>query len=160
MIGFTGNLRIAKIINNEDPNVASDSYTWFHYFPDEDRDPLLNDGWDHFVRGVCIFCNDALFSCAAHDGLHAMRRLSSDSPDPNFPGRRGRAIPCLYNHFLLDLWVSYDTPRSLYCSPYIGWWDNTGEHLHLEMNQRAGFFDGDAYGVCAYTKIKMGIIIF
>jgi hypothetical protein len=115
---------------------------------------------DQFVRGLCIFTRTAALSCAAHDVLHAVRRLSDVDPT-----LRGRALPCLYNLSLQDLWFTGNTDlhlppvdRSVCCSPYVGWWDNIGDHLHPTeewRNEHGVFFAGPPYGVCSFTKSKL-----
>ena len=81
------------------------------------------DNWsDEFVRGVCIFCKDSSLSCAVHDGIHALKRISSGIPTASFPGTRARAVPCLYNLHLQGEWLKRLCDRRVYCTPYIGWW--------------------------------------
>ncbi len=119
------------------------------------RDEFTN--WnDEFIRGLCIFCKDTLRSCAVHDGLHALKRISSGIPTGSFPGLRARAVPCLYNLHIQGTWLSNQCNRGVYCTPYVGWWDNTGDHLHLRPPRL--FFSGSPYGVSAFTKMKLGVI--
>lgn len=115
------------------------------------------DNWnDEFIRGLCIFCKDTLLSCAVHDGIHALKRISSGIPTRSFPGTRARAVPCLYNLFIQGTWLNNQCNRGVYSTPYVGWWDNTGDHLHLRPPRL--FFSGSPYGVSAFTKIKLGVI--
>ncbi|MGD2247950.1 MAG: hypothetical protein PVF58_06055 [Candidatus Methanofastidiosia archaeon] len=115
------------------------------------------DNWnDEFIRGLCIFLKDSLLSCAVHDGIHALKRISSDLPTRNFPGTRARGVPCLYNLFIQGTWLENQCNRGVYCTPYIGWWDNTGDHLHLRPPRT--FFSGSPYGVSAFTKMKLDVI--
>lgn len=115
------------------------------------------DNWnDQFVRGVCIFTGDTAQSCAAHDILHAVKRISGEPPSRDFPGRRARAVPCLYNLHQQGHWIANQFHRSIYCAPYVGWWDNMGDHLHPRLPR--DFFEGDPYGVCAFTKMKLDMI--
>lgn len=111
---------------------------------------------DQFVRGVCIFTRDTARSCAAHDILHAVKRISGEPATRDFPGRRARAVPCLYNLYQQGYWITNQFRRSIYCAPYVGWWDNMGDHLHPQLPR--DFFAGAPYGVCAFTKMKLDMI--
>ena len=113
-------------------------------------------GNDEFIRGLCIFCKDTLLSCAVHDGLHALKRISAGIPTGSFPGLRARAVPCMYNLHIQGTWLENQCNRSVYCTPYVGWWDNTGDHLHLRPPRT--FFSGPPYGVSAFTKLNLGVI--
>ena len=133
-----------------------DDYTFQTYYDDDERRIRFESGEDQFIRGLSIFSRDAPLSCAVHDIIHALKRLSPGLP--SFPGARGRAVPCLYNNFLQIYWFSGDSgvDRSIYCAPYIGWWDNTGDHLHPKKPR--SFFSGDPYGVCSFTKLRLDFI--
>lgn len=112
---------------------------------------------DQFVRGVCIFCKDAILSCAVHDIIHALRRISAGLPTDALPGARARAVPCLYNLFLQTYWLGQgEVDRSVYCAPYVGWWDNTGDHLHCKLPRP--FFSCYPYGVTSFTKARLDLI--
>lgn len=123
-------------------------YTWSDYIAL--REQAFNKGDDQFVRGVCIFFRDAALSCAVHDVLHGLKRIAKGIP----PDSRGRAIVCLYNLYIQGDWMG--GIEGAFPSPYIGWWDNTGDHLH--PNTPREFFYGPPYGVSAFTKLKLGVI--
>ncbi len=111
---------------------------------------------DQFARGICIFCKDSLLSCGVHDGLHALKRISAGIPTLNYYGTRARAVPCLYNLFSQGIWLENQCNRGVYCAPYVGWWDNTGDHLHFTPPRT--FFSCPPYGVSAFTRMKLGVI--
>jgi hypothetical protein len=129
-------------------------YNFMQYM--NDRSTEFHNNNDHFVRGVCLFCNDTPRSCAVHDVIHIIRRLSPEVPTADFIGSRSRAVPCLYNLIIQGYWTGNHCDRTIYCAPYIGWWDNMGDHLHPRLPR--DFFGGEPYGVCAFTKIQMGTI--
>jgi len=137
-----------------EPYFIDMGYKWPQYM--QSRRTEFDTWKDEFVRGVCIFCTDTLLSCAVHDGIHALKRISSGLPTLRFPGTRARAVPCLYNLFIQGTWLNNQCNRGIYCTPYIGWWDNTGDHLHLRPPR--SFFSGSPYGVSAFTKISLGIL--
>ncbi|MGC1121791.1 MAG: hypothetical protein WBA22_11925 [Candidatus Methanofastidiosia archaeon] len=137
-----------------EPYFIDMEYKWPQYF--FSRRPEFERGHDEFIRGLCLFCKDTLLSCAVHDGIHALKRVSSQLPTLSFPGTRARGVPCLYNLFLQGTWLENQCNRGVYCTPYVGWWDNTGDHLHLRPPRT--FFSGSPYGVSAFTKMKLGII--
>jgi hypothetical protein len=129
-------------------------YTFEQYFNDRGDQAQF----DQFVLGIAIFGRDAPLSCASHDILHGLRRKSAYA-DP--PEGRQRAINCLYNLPLQSWWLvgrdghgSFD--RSVNASPYIGWWDPMGDHLHPTMPRE--FFDSHPHGMSAFTKLRMGLI--
>jgi len=134
--------------------IAAEGYTFDDYF--RDREAQFMD--DQFVLGIALFSRDAPLSCASHDILHGLRRLSAYA-DP--PEGRCRAVNCLYNLPMQSLWL-VGTPdhgrcdRSINCTPYVGWWDPIGDHLH--PNVPRGFFDGHPHGTSAFTKLRMGFI--
>lgn len=136
------------------PFFIDSSYNFFAYY--SQRQDEFNNGRDEFVRGICIFCNDAPLSCAVHDAIHGVKRISAGLPSGDYPGARGRAVPCLYNLFLQGHWLDAGCNRSVYCTPYVGWWDNTGDHLHPRLPR--SFFSGTPYSVCTFTKMKLGIL--
>jgi hypothetical protein len=130
------------------------AYTFADYF--RDRADHVQD--DQFILGMAIFGNDAPVSCASHDILHGLRRKSASA---NPPEGRIRAIDCLYNLPMQSLWLigteahgAFD--RSINCTPYIGWWDPMGDHLHPTMPRE--FFESHPHGMCAFTKLMMGFI--
>jgi len=133
--------------------VMKTGYTFDDYFANRSQH-LMND---QFIRGMAIFDKQAPLSCASHDILHGLKRQSA-SADP--PEGRDRAVHCLYNLPLQSQWVvgtengSFD--RSIICSPYIGWWDPMGDHLHPTTPR--DFFAGHAHGMCAFTMLSMGLI--
>lgn len=134
--------------------ISATSYTFADYF--RDRADYVQD--DQFILGMAIFGTDAPVSCASHDILHGLRRKSASA---NPPEGRIRAIDCLYNLPLQDQWLigseehgSFD--RSVNCSPYIGWWDPMGDHLHPHPPRE--FFGSHPHGMCAFTKLMMGFI--
>ncbi len=118
----------------------------------------FQNGDDRFIRGLAIFCNDAVLSCAVHDVIHAIKRVSAVHPTAENPERRTRAVPCLYSLGLQSEWLRRACDPAIYCTPYIGWWDNTGDHLHPDVAFRDGFMDGKPYGVSAFTKMKLGVL--
>jgi hypothetical protein len=120
------------------------------------RNSEFDNNNDQFTRGVCLFCRDSLRSCAVHDVIHAVRRLSGEKPGEDFPGRRARAVPCLYNLFIQGHWITNGCDRSIYCTPYVGWWDNTGDHLHFQIPRP--FFSCPPYGVSAFTRLRLDMI--
>jgi len=130
------------------------AYTFADYF--RDRADHVQD--DQFILGMAIFGTEAPLSCACHDILHGFRRKSASA---NPPEGRTRAADCLYNLPLQSLWVvgteehgGFD--RSINCSPYIGWWDPMGDHLHTAGVRE--FFESHPHGMCSFTKLKMGLI--
>ncbi len=134
--------------------IKKTGYTFDDYF--RDRRDYVKD--DQFIRGMAIFGKDAPLSCASHDILHGLRRKSAFA-DP--PEGRSRAVNCLYNLVLQSQWLvgteehgRFD--RSINCSPYIGWWDPMGDHLHPRLPR--SFFSGHPHGMCAFTKLRMGLI--
>ncbi|MBN1953721.1 MAG: hypothetical protein JW900_01615 [Anaerolineae bacterium] len=134
--------------------IDSTGYTFDDYF----RDRQAHVAADQFIRGMACFSRDAPLSCASHDVLHGLRRQSAYA---NPPEGRVRALNCLYNLPLQSLWL-VGTPehgpfdRSVNCSPYIGWWDPMGDHLHPTMPR--DFFCGHPHGMCAFSKLRMGLI--
>jgi hypothetical protein len=46
--------------------------------------------------------------------------------------------------------------RSINCTPYIGWWDPMGDHLHPVTPRE--FFAGHPHGMSAFTRLRMGLI--
>ncbi|KYK37845.1 MAG: hypothetical protein HXS46_20675 [Theionarchaea archaeon] len=137
-----------------EPYFIDMEYKWPQYL--RSRRNEFNNWNDQFIRGLCIFCKDTLLSCAVHDGIHALKRISSGIPTLSFPGTRGRAVPCLYNLYIQGVWLENQCNRGVYCTPYVGWWDNTGDHLHLRPPRQ--FFSGSPYGVSAFTKLKLDVI--
>ncbi len=130
------------------------AYTFADYF--RDRADHVQD--DQFILGMAIFGTEAPLSCASHDILHGFRRKSASA---NPPEGRIRAIDCLYNLPQQSLWLigteehgGFD--RSINCSPYIGWWDPMGDHLHPGGTR--DFFSSHPHGMCAFTKLMMGLI--
>jgi hypothetical protein len=136
--------------------VKGSGYTFGDYFRDRG---YFND--DQFIKGIAIFAKDGPLSCASHDILHGLRRRSAYA-DP--PEGRGRAVNCLYNLLLQSQWVvgSERGPfdRSINCSPFIGWWDPMGDHLHPRTDPKTPreFFSGHPHGMCAFTKLRMGMV--
>ena len=134
--------------------IGQSGYTFDRYF--QDREGHLDE--DQFIRGMAVFSIDAPLSCASHDILHGLRRKSAHA-DP--PEGRARAVNCLYNLPLQSRWL-VGTPehgrfdRSINCTPYIGWWDPMGDHLHPRMPRE--FFCSHPHGMCAFTKLRMGFI--
>ncbi len=134
--------------------IAAEEYTFDDYF--RDREAHFMD--DQFVLGIALFSRDAPLSCASHDILHGLRRRSAYA-DP--PEGRCRAVNCLYNLPMQSLWLVGTAEhgrcdRSINCTPYIGWWDPIGDHLH--PNVPRDFFDGHPHGTSAFTKLRMGFI--
>jgi len=134
--------------------IAAEGYTFDDYF--RDREVHFMD--DQFVLGIALFSRDAPLSCASHDILHGLRRQSAYA-DP--PEGRLRAVNCLYNLPMQSLWLVGTAEhgrcdRSINCTPYIGWWDPMGDHLH--PNVPRDFFDGHPHGTSAFTKLRMGFI--
>lgn len=130
------------------------SYRFDQYY--RERSKQFDSYNDRFIRGACIFCTDAVLSCAAHDVIHALKRISAGLPTTDFPGCRARATPCLYNLYMQGDWLSRECDRRFYCTPYIGWWDNTGDHFHPKPPRE--FFSSTPYGVSSFTKMKLGLI--
>lgn len=134
--------------------IDQSGYPFDRYF--QDRESHL-DG-DQFILGMAVFSNDAPLSCASHDILHGLRRKSAYA-DP--PEGRNRAVCCLYNLQLQSKWL-VGTPehgrcdRSINCTPYIGWWDPMGDHLHPRTPRE--FFCSHPHGMSAFTKLRMGFI--
>jgi hypothetical protein len=129
-------------------------YTFDDYFNDR-GDTAYND---QFIMGVGLFGKDAPLSCASHDILHGLRRKSAYATPPE---GRIRAINCLYNLPLQSQQIvgtdehgRFD--RSINCSPYIGWWDPMGDHLHPTTPRE--FFCSHPHGMSSFTKIRMGMI--
>ncbi len=133
-----------------------EGYTFPTYY--SKRGTLFENGTDQFIRGMSIFCRDVALSCAVHDVIHGIKRLAPGLPTTSLPGSRARAVSCLYNNFIQKCWVDGETgiDRSAYCTPYVGWWDNTGDHLHPK--QPRPFFSGDPYGVSSFTKMRLDFI--
>lgn len=134
--------------------IGPEGYTYEDYA--RDRDAYM-DG-DQFITGMALFGSEAPLSCASHDILHGLRRKSASA---NPPEARDRAINCLYNLPMQSQWlVGADgaTPfdRSVNCSPYIGWWDPMGDHLHPGFPRI--FFGGHPHAMCSFTKLRMGLI--
>ncbi len=134
--------------------IDKSGYTFEDYF--QDREKYLHE--DQFILGMAVFGTDAPLSCASHDILHGLRRKSAYA-DP--PEGRVRAVNCLYNLPLQSQWLvgteehgRFD--RSINCTPYIGWWDPMGDHLHPNIPRE--FFSGHPHGMCAFTKLRMGFI--
>jgi hypothetical protein len=133
--------------------ISTAGYTFDQYFAD--RQARAVD--DQFLLGMAIFGTEAPLSCASHDILHGLRRRSASASPPE---GRMRAIDCLYNLSLQSQWtVGTDDhgmfDRSVNCSPYIGWWDPMGDHLHPRDRD---FFSSHPHGMCAFTKLRMGFI--
>ncbi len=134
--------------------IDSENYTFEDYF--RDREEYAAE--DQFIRGMAAFSSDAPLSCASHDILHGLRRKSAYA-DP--PKGRERAVNCLYNLQLQSKWL-VGTPehgrcdRSINCSPYIGWWDPMGDHLHPRTPRE--FFCSHPHGMSSFTKLRMGFI--
>jgi len=132
--------------------INKSGYTFADYFRDREEHA------DQFILGMGLFSTDAPVSCASHDILHGLRRKSAYA-DP--PEGRERAVNCLYNLQLQSQWL-VGTPehsrcdRSINCSPYIGWWDPMGDHLHPVMPR--DFFSSHPHGMSAFTKLRMGFI--
>ncbi len=129
-------------------------YTFDNYYRDRGQAAFK----DQFILGIGVFSRDAPLSCASHDILHGLRRKSAYA-DP--PQGRARAANCLYNVLLQNDWTVGTKEhgrqdRSINCSPYIGWWDSMGDHLHPVLPR--GFFEGHPHGTCSYTKLAMGMI--
>jgi hypothetical protein len=134
--------------------IDKSGYPFERYF--EERERYLQE--DQFILGMAIFGTDAPLSCASHDILHGLRRKSAYA-DP--PEGRSRAVNCLYNLQLQSQWLvgteehgRFD--RGINCTPYIGWWDPMGDHLH-PVTPRS-FFAGHPNGMCSFTKLRMGLI--
>jgi len=133
--------------------IDAKGYTFDDYFRDREKHQE-----DQFILGMGLFGMDAPLSCASHDILHGLRRKSAYA-DP--PEGRARAVNCLYNLVLQSQWVigteaHGHNDRSINCSPYIGWWDPMGDHLHPRMPR--DFFSSYPHGMCAFTKLRMGFI--
>ncbi len=134
--------------------IGKSGYTFADYF----RDRESRQAEDQFILGMALFSTDAPLSCASHDILHGLRRKSAYA-DP--PEGRERAVNCLYNLQLQSQWL-VGTPehgrcdRSINCSPYIGWWDPMGDHLHPTLPR--DFFASHPHGMSAFTKLRMGFI--
>jgi hypothetical protein len=134
--------------------IAAEGYTFDDYFSDREAHFME----DQFILGIGLFSIDAPLSCASHDILHGLRRRSAYA-DP--PEGRGRAVNCLYNLPMQSLWLigteeHGHCDRSINCTPYVGWWDPIGDHLH--PNVPRDFFDGHPQGTSAFTKLRMGFI--
>jgi len=134
--------------------ITKSAYTFEDYF--QERDAYLH--CDQFILGMGLFGTDAPLSCASHDILHGLRRKSAYAEPPE---GRSRAINCLYNLQLQSQWLigteehgRFD--RAINCTPYIGWWDPMADHLHPVLPR--GFFSGHPNGMCAFTKLRMGLI--
>ncbi len=136
--------------------IGKTGYTFDDYF--RDRGKAAFD--DQFITGMAAFGKDGPLSCATHDILHGLHRLSAYATPPE---GRGRAAHCLYNLFLQSEWVvgtkehgTFD--RSINVSPYIGWWDPMGDHLHpMGVGDRT-FFASHPHGMSAFTKLSVGLI--
>jgi hypothetical protein len=112
----------------------------------------FNGGQDQFVQGVAMFCRDGQLSCAPHDIINVLKRASS------VPPKRATVIKGLYNNYLQDIWQKDGKTNT---SPYIGWWDDMADHLHMKVPpepSRAMFFRSTPQGMCAYTRLVMGWI--
>lgn len=134
--------------------VRKTGYTYDDYFRDRGEEALN----DQFILGMAIFGKDAPLSCASHDILHGLRRKSAYA---NPPEGRNRAVNCLYNLPLQSRWLVGSEEhgrcdRSINVSPYIGWWDPMGDHLHPTSGR--DFFSGHPHGMSAFTKLRMGFI--
>ena len=136
--------------------IRKSGYVYDDYFRDR-GDEAEND---QFILGIGLFGKDAPLSCASHDILHGLRRKSATA---NPPEGRSRAANCLYNLLLQSQWVVGNEThgrfdRSVNVSPYIGWWDPMGDHLHPNPATGREFFSGHPHGMSAYTRLCMGLI--
>ncbi|MBN2146137.1 MAG: hypothetical protein JW726_02070 [Anaerolineales bacterium] len=134
--------------------IRHSGYTYADYF----RDRSSEVDQDQFLLGIGLFGRDAPLSCAVHDILHGLRRKSAYA-DP--PEGRSRAVNCLYNLPLQSQWLVGNDEhgrfdRSVNASPYIGWWDPMGDHLHPAQNRE--FFSSMPHGFSAFTRLGMGMI--
>jgi hypothetical protein len=151
------NLEYFRIVGDKVVGIVRKTgYVYDDYF--RDRGEAAFD--DQFIMGIALFGKDAPLSCASHDILHGLRRRSAYA-DP--PEGRSRAANCLYNLPLQSQWVvgteahgNFD--RSVNVSPYIGWWDPMGDHLHPNVGVSRTFFSGHPHGMCAFTKLRMTLI--
>jgi hypothetical protein len=136
--------------------VRKSGYVYDDYFRDR-GDEAPND---QFILGIGLFGRDAPLSCAVHDILHGLRRKA---PTANPPEGRNRAVNCLYNLLLQSQWMVGDEThghfdRSVDVSPYIGWWDPMGDHLHPDPAAGRDFFCSHPHGMNAFTRLRMGMI--
>jgi hypothetical protein len=134
--------------------IDKSGYTFDRYFADR----AAHQETDQFVLGAALFGEDAPLSCATHDILHGLRRKSAYAVPPE---GRERALNCLYNLPMQSLWlVGTDEhgpfDRSINCSPYIGWWDPMGDHLHPVTPRE--FFEGHPHGMSAFSRLRTGFI--
>jgi hypothetical protein len=134
--------------------IDKSGYPFERYFADRET----HVEGDQFLLGMALFGKDAPLSCATHDIVHGLRRKSAYAVPPE---GRDRALCCLYNLPLQSRWL-LGTPergrcdRSINCTPYIGWWDPMGDHLHPAMPRE--FFDGFPHGMSAFSRMRMGFI--
>ena len=134
--------------------IDKSGYPFERYFADREAHVEV----DRFLLGMALFSRDAPLSCASHDIVHGLRRKSAYAVPPE---GRDRALCCLYNLPLQSQWL-IGTPehgpcdRSINCTPYIGWWDPMGDHLHPIMPRE--FFCGHPHGMSAFSRMQMGFV--
>lgn len=134
--------------------IKKNAYDFPRYF--EDRGQQNYD--DQFIRGMAIFAKDAPLSCASHDIVHGLKRKSAYAEPQE---GRERALNCLYNLPEQSKWL-VGTPETGYfdrgvnATPYIGWWDPMGDHLHPAFPR--DFFDGIPNGMTAFSKLALDLI--
>ncbi|MCL4487144.1 MAG: hypothetical protein M1570_03320 [Chloroflexi bacterium] len=151
---FTDPTYFRTVANKLVGTIGKTGYTFDDYF--RDRGESAFD--DQFITGMAAFGKDGPLSCATHDILHGLHRISAYA---NPPEGRGRAVHCLYNLLLQSQWVAGSAEhgtfdRSITVSPYIGWWDPMGDHLHPAGNRE--FFSSYPHGMSAFTKQSAGLI--